>query len=101
MSMALLHRDWLLAVAACCALGCSSPAEGGARREGAVASTPTAAEAGPAAPALMPPQSPERAELERAVRAIESTAGLAEPAPLTDEELVQVLDYYCGACHFP
>ena len=39
----------------------------------------------------------QAAELQQAVLAIESAA----PDPLSEGQFYQLLDYYCGACHFP
>jgi hypothetical protein len=47
-----------------------------------------------------PPLQRPSPELESAVLAIES-ASESESAPLSQDEMLQVLEYHCGACHLP
>ena len=93
--VAVLQREWLAglalgyALAGSCAFACSSP--------GAPAPAATASPGSNVATGITAAER-ERAELERAVRDIE---GLPVGALLTGEELVLLLDYHCGECHFP
>jgi hypothetical protein len=94
-----LQRGWAAALALFCVAACDGSRLPDAAAERAARAT--TASGGEGAEQRAPASDAADTELERAVRTTEAASGLPQAPLLSQEELLLVLEYHCGECHFP